>query len=102
MAYRFGNSEKGSRFKLMLPRLGPIKFNNPENLLGKDADYNAGKIIDIFSGEKNEFSEAVCLNSAAALVISSKSDTFQEAFEFSKKHLETGKALTHLRKIQTF
>ena len=29
-----------------LEKIG-IKFNNPENLLGKDADYNATKIIDI-------------------------------------------------------
>ena len=27
---------------------------------------------------------------------------FEEAYEFSKKHLESGKALTHLKKIQTF
>ena len=92
---------KINKFKIDPEKIG-IKFNNPENLLGKDADYNAGKIIDIFSGEKNEFSEAVCLNSAAALVVSNKTDTFQEAFEVSKKHLETGKALTHLKKIQTF
>tara|TARA_Y100001960_G_C14608925_1_gene794724 strand:- start:72 stop:1076 length:1005 start_codon:yes stop_codon:yes gene_type:complete len=79
-----------------------IKFKNPENLKGKDADYNASKIIDIFSGINNEFSEAVCLNSAAALVISNKIIKFEEAYEFSKKHLNSGKALSHLKKIQTF
>ena len=51
------------------PKKIGIKFNNPENLKGKDADYNANKIIDIFSGTKNEFSEAVCLNAADALII---------------------------------
>ena len=79
-----------------------IKFNNPENLKGKDADYNASKIIDIFSGEENEFSEAVCLNSAAALIVSNKINEFKKAYEFSKKHLKTGQALIHLKKIQTF
>ena len=79
-----------------------IEFKNPENLRGKDADYNASKIVDIFSGIKNEFSEAVCLNSAAALVVCNKIIKFEEAYEFSKEHLKTGKALSHLKKIQTF
>ena len=84
------------------PKKIGVKFKNPENLKGQNADYNANKIIDIFSGEKNEFSEAVCLNSAAALIISARFNKFHEAYEFAKKHLESGKALTHLRKIQTF
>ena len=79
-----------------------IKFNNPDNLKGRDPDYNATKIIDIFSGIKNEFSEAVCLNSAAALIVCNKFNNFKDAYEFAKKHLESGNALTHLKKIQTF
>jgi len=77
-------------------------MNNSDNLIGQNADYNANKIIDIFSGSKNEFSEAVCLNSAAALIVCNKFDKFEDAYEFSKKHLETDKALTHLKKIQSF
>jgi len=84
------------------PKKMGIKFTNPENLKGQGADYNANKIIDIFSGSKNEFSEAVCLNSAAALVVYNKFDKFEDAYEFSKKHLDTDKAITHLKKIQTF
>jgi len=92
---------KISEIKIDPKKVG-VKFNNPENLRGQDADYNAGKIIDIFSGLENEFSEAVCLNSAAALIISNKINNFNEAFEFSKNHIKSGKALTHLKKIQTF
>jgi anthranilate phosphoribosyltransferase len=84
------------------PKKVGVKFNNPDNLKGQNADYNANKIIDIFSGEKNEFSEAVCLNSAAALIICNKFDKFEDAYEFSKKYLESDRALTHLKKIQTF
>jgi len=89
------------KIKVSPKKIG-IKFNNPENLKGQDADYNATKIIDIFSGIKNEFSEAVCLNSAAALVVSGKFDKFEDGYEFSKKHLDSDKALTHLKKIQSF
>jgi len=84
------------------PKKIGIEFSNPDNLRGNDADYNANKIIDIFSGNKNEFSESVCLNSAAGLIISGKVSEFEEAYNSSKEHLESGKVLSHLKKIQTF
>ena len=84
------------------PKKVGIKFDNPDNLKGRDADYNANKIIDVFSGVKNEFAEAICLNAAAALIVCNKFTKFEDAYEFSKKHLQTDKVLTHLKKIQTF
>ena len=90
-----------SEIKIDPKKIG-VKFNNPHNIKGQNADYNATKIIDIFSGIKNEFYEAVCLNSAAALIVCDKFDKFEDAYEFTKKHLESDKALTHLKKIQTF
>ena len=63
---------------------------------------NSNKIIVIFIRFKNELSEGVCLNSAAALIISNKISKFEDAYEFTKKHLESDIALTHLKKIQTF
>ena len=94
-------NNKLNEIKIDPKKIG-VKFNDPNNLKGDDADYNASKIIDIFSGTKNEFSEAVCLNSAAALIVSGTINQFDEAYEYSKNHLESGKALTHLKKIQTF
>ena len=94
-------NNKISEFEINPKDIG-IEFSNRDNLLGKDANYNANKIIDIFSGNKNEFSEAVCLNSAAALIVAGKFLKFKEAFDFSKNHIVSGQALNHLRKIQTF
>ena len=79
-----------------------IKFDKPENLIGQDSNFNANKIIDVFSGEKNEFSEAICLNVSAALIISGRFVNFKEAYIFAKKYLETDKVILHLKKIQTF
>ena len=90
-----------NEFKIDPKKIG-IKFNNTDNLKGKDAHYNANKIIDIFSGSKNEFFEAICLNSAAGLIVSKKFIEFREAYEFSKNHLKSDKALSHLKKIQAF
>ena len=78
-----------------------ITYKNKENLKGKNAEYNAQKIIDIFKGELNEFSDSVALNAAAGLIISDKEKNFKKAFDFSKQHLKSGKVYKHLRKIQS-
>ena len=63
-------------------------------------DKNKSKIIEIFSGKDNEFSEAVCLNTAAALIVAQKFDNFEESYKFSKAHILSGKGLVHLKKLQ--
>ena len=61
---------------------------------------NEDQIIDIFNGKLNEFSEAVCLNSAAALVIAGKYNEVEEAFKFSKNHISSGNTINHLKQMQ--
>ena len=90
---------KINEFKINPKSIG-IKFFNPSKLLGKDPEYNASKIIEIFSGKDNEFSEAVCLNAAAALIVVQKFDNFKESYNFSKAHILSGKGLVHLKKLQ--
>ena len=77
-----------------------INANKFDNLLGDDAKFNAAKMIDIFKGEDNDFSKAVCLNAAAGLIVSGKYSTFNNAYEDARKHILTGKAFEHLKKIQ--
>jgi anthranilate phosphoribosyltransferase len=85
--------------------INPVDLNivnkNKENLKGKNAEYNAQKIIDIFKGEDNEFSDSVALNVAAGLIISNKEENFKIAYEFSKQQLKSSKVYDHLLKIQT-
>ena len=77
-----------------------INANKFDNLLGDDAKFNAVKMIDIFKGEDNDFSKAVCLNAAAGLIVAEKYSTFNNAYEDARKHILTGKAFEHLKKIQ--
>jgi anthranilate phosphoribosyltransferase len=77
-----------------------IISDNKENLKGKNAEYNAKKIIDIFKGELNEFSHAVALNAAAGLIVSGKENNFKNAFKKSVQHLNSGDVYKHLLKIQ--
>ena len=83
------------------PKNLEIDANNKENLKGKNADYNASKIIDIFKGSYNEFSQSVALNVAAGLIVSGKESDFKDAFYKASEHLNSGKVLEHLRKLQS-
>ena len=78
-----------------------ITNKNKENLKGKNADYNAQRIISIFKGEDNEFSDSVSLNVAAGLIISNREKNFKKAYDVSKHHLRSSKVYEHLQKIQT-
>ena len=77
-----------------------IKANKFENLLGDDSSYNANKMIDVFKGEDNDFSKAVCLNAAAGLIVTEKYSKFIDAYNSTRKHILTGKTFEHLKKIQ--
>ena len=77
-----------------------INANKFDNLLGDDAKFNAAKMIDIFKGEDNDFSKAVCLNAAAGLIVVEKYSTFNNAYKDARKHILTGRAFEHLKKIQ--
>jgi len=84
--------------------INPAELNiinkNKENLKGKNAEYNAQKIIDIYKGEDNEFSDSVSLNAAAGLIVASKEKDFKIAYYHTKQHLKSGKVFDHLQKIQ--
>ena len=74
---------------------------NRENLKGKNAEYNSKKIIEIYKGENNEFSQSVALNVAAGLIVSGKENDFKTAFENATSQLNSGKVFKHLVKIQS-
>ena len=82
------------------PKELKINADKFENLLGDDSEFNANKIIDIFKGEDNDFSKAVCLNAAAGLIVSETYSQFPDAYENARKHILSGKTYEHLKNIQ--
>ena len=84
--------------------IDPIKLNIDANefkdLLGDDAKFNANKMLDIFKGEDNDFSKAVCLNAAAGLIVSEKHTVFIDAYNEARKHILSGKTYNDLKEIQ--
>ena len=77
-----------------------IRANKFEDLLGDEAQFNANKMIDIFKGEDNDFSKAVCLNAAAGLIVTEKNLEFEDAYKSARSHILSGKTFENLKKIQ--
>ena len=84
--------------------IDPIKLNiganKFEDLLGDDAKFNANKMLDIFKGEDNDFSKAVCLNAAAGLIVSDKHTIFIDAYNEARTYILSGKTYSNLKEIQ--
>jgi len=76
-----------------------LRVNNLNHIIGKDPDYNAEKIKEIFSGIDNDFSVAVCLNAAAGLLVADKSSNFVEAYKLLRHHILSGKVINHVSKL---
>ena len=71
-----------------------------ENLVGDDAKFNANKMLEIFKGEDNDFSKAVCLNAAAGLIVNETHEEFAEAYKDARENILSNKVIKHLEKIQ--
>ena len=84
--------------------IDPIKLNiganKFEDLIGDDAKFNANKMLDIFKGEDNDYSKAVCLNAAAGLIVSEKHTIFIDAYNETRTHILSGKTYNDLKEIQ--
>jgi anthranilate phosphoribosyltransferase len=57
-------------------------------------------MIDIFKGEDNDFSKAVCLNTAAGLIVNETHQSFADAYQNAREHILSNKVIKHLKKIQ--
>ena len=77
-----------------------IGAENFKNILGGDKKFNAKKILEIFKGEDNDFSKAVCLNAAAGLIVNETYQNFTDAYNNTREHILSGKTFQHLKKIQ--
>ena len=84
--------------------INPMKLNicanKFEDLLGDDAKFNANKMLDIFKGEDNDFSKAVCLNAAAGLIIAEKNSKYKDAYDTARFHILSGKTFENLKNLQ--
>ena len=71
-----------------------------EKLLGDDSKFNSDKRVNIVKGEDNDFSQAVCLNAAAGLIVNETYENFSDAYYNAREHILSHKVFKHLEKIQ--
>ena len=77
-----------------------INLDKFDNIIGDDANYNADQMINIFKGEDNDFSKAVCLNAAAGLMVNESYKNFVDAYNSARNHILSNKVFKHLERIQ--
>ena len=82
------------------PKKLDINADKFENLVGDDAKFNANKMLEIFKGEDNDFSKAVCLNAAAGLIVNETHEEFNEAYKNAREHILSSEVIKHLETIQ--
>jgi len=82
------------------PKKLNINSDKFDNLVGDDAKFNAEKMMNIFKGEDNDFSKAVCLNAAAGLIVNETHQKFADAYNNAREHILSNKVIKHLEKIQ--
>ena len=83
------------------PNVLKINAGRIENIIGDNAKFNSDKMVEIFKGQDNDFSKAVCLNTAAGLVVAEKFNDFGDAYKKSRNHILSGKTFKHLKNIQS-
>ena len=84
---------------ILNPKEMGIKAGNLSNIIGKDPDYNSMKMKEVFKGEDNDFSTAICLNAAAGLIVADKTNSFKNGYEELKKHILSGKVTNHISNL---
>ena len=73
--------------------LTPYPF---EDILGATPAENAEAMRNLLDGEKSAYREAVLLNSAAALLVSGKTESKQEAVDIARTSIDSGAAQNKL------
>ena len=92
------NNKKIKSF-ILNPKSIIKKKYNFKSILGKDAEYNSKKIVEIFNGKHNAFLEIVALNAAAGLIVSEKEINLKKAYYKTKGYLLSGNAIEKINQL---
>ncbi len=85
-------SQNGAhRFVLDPVELG-LNYCQLDDLKGRDARYNADKMIEAFNGKESPFADTIALNAGVAIYLYGKAESIMEGIDIAKKHLREKKA----------
>ena len=91
--------EKINEFKINPKDVG-LKTCDFKEILGGNSKFNAQKIEQLITGEKNGFFYSVLFNSAAALTICERVKSLQDGIKLASDALLSGKTKKLIRKLK--
>src|SRR5581483_531468 len=95
-------SPKGKHSFLLDPLEFGLKRCAISDLRGKDAQYNAKKMIEAFEGVESAFSDTMALNTGVACYLYGTVDSIQKGIELAKTHLKEKRALHLLNQWKAY
>lgn len=95
-------SEEGLRSFIIDPLHFGLKRCSIEDLRGKDAKYNAEKMVEAFGGKESGFSDTIALNAGVAAYLYGIAESVQEGIDLAKTHLKEKKALGLLNQWKSY
>ncbi|MBW1649867.1 MAG: anthranilate phosphoribosyltransferase [Deltaproteobacteria bacterium] len=78
------------------------KLALPQSLKGGDAKFNAKITKDILAGKKGDKRNIILINTAAALIVAGKADSYQTGIKIAEKSIDTGAAKDKLERLIKF
>ena len=79
-----------------------MRLHTFDQLKGDSPDKNAVKLSQLLEGEQSAYRDSVILNSAAAFLLSGKSQSLTEGIEMAKVSIDSGKAKKKLSDLRNF
>lgn len=70
-----------------------------DEIMGYGAEDNALLMINLLNGEDGPRRDAVLINSAAAIIVGGKAESFEEGAEIAKESIDSGRAYDVLREL---
>ncbi len=95
-------TKEGTRAFILDPLDFGLKRCSLEDLRGKDAKYNANKIIEAFEGLRSPFADTIALNAGASCYLYGITSSLEEGIELALAHLKEKKALGLLNKWRSY
>ncbi len=100
---------------LFTKRNGEFNFNPRDldlpktikkEIIGKNAEFNANRILEIFSGKKDSFYYTVCINSAFGIILNNSEkinkNNINRAMKKAEKTIKSQEPLRIIRKLSEF
>ena len=97
--WRAGEEMGGIRLFNITPEAVGLARAGLDDLRGGDPAENAQALLDLLKGKKSAYRDVVCLNAAAAFLVSEKVETLREGFERAEAAIDDGLAMRALAKL---